>query len=73
MKPTIDFHHIVKIDLTPILRFPAEDDGAGPFCTRRLVLTDAYGLTFEVGLFTDANDPDLLRVTVQQEGAEVTS
>ena len=54
MKPTIDFHNIVSLQLTPIIthHYPPEEDRPS-FTHRRLIVEDADGDTFSIGLYGD--------------------
>lgn len=57
MKPDISFHHIASIELRPIDTFTAgEATGCKPFATRELVLTDANGDKFRIGLFAETEE-----------------
>lgn len=68
MKPTIDFHDIVSIRLTPIESFDADEKCRHAFANRDIVLTDAEGKTFRVGLFAE-NEKALLVIDDEQARA----
>lgn len=62
MLPTIAFHDIAHVELTPVQFFP---DGARPaFFCRTLILTGADGAQFRVNLF--ANSVDALTLALEQ-------
>lgn len=69
MKPTIDFHHVASIKLTPVQDYTRSTDGS-PFAARSIVLTDAAGNVFRIGLFADT--ADALVVDMTEHAPEVS-
>lgn len=52
VKPTVQFHHIVRLRLDPVRHFPAEGDRK-EFWTRSLVLSDSRDDIFVLPLFSN--------------------
>lgn len=70
MKPSIQFHRIVSIRVTPVAMLNATRDDLSPnFWTRRLVIVDGSGQEFEIPLFSYAG-ADALRILPEKPEKE---
>lgn len=67
MKPTVSFHRITKLRLTPLQRYDRED---GSHFWARDLFIEGDGESFQVGLFANAGPAELL-IDTQAEAGKV--